>query len=86
MLLLAQVSVTQVLLLDVAPLSLGIETARGVITPLSEGVTGKNSSLDNNTVSGSLIWVDALVGLLDVEEVRHDLHDTGNMSGAGQSG
>jgi hypothetical protein len=35
--------------------------------------------LDNSTVGGSLIWVDALVGLLDVEEVRHDLHDTGNM-------
>jgi hypothetical protein len=34
LLLRAQVSVTQVLLLDVAPLSLGIETARGVITPL----------------------------------------------------
>jgi hypothetical protein len=35
--LLAQVSVTQVLLLDVAPLSLGIETARGVMTPLPLG-------------------------------------------------
>jgi hypothetical protein len=37
LLLLAQVSVTQVLLLDVAPLSLGIETARGVIMPLPLG-------------------------------------------------
>jgi hypothetical protein len=86
--LLAQVSVTQVLLLNVAPLWLGIETARGVMTrpSLSEGVTENNSSLDNSIVGGSLIWVDALVGPLVVEEVRHDLHDTGNVSGAGRIG
>jgi molecular chaperone DnaK (HSP70) len=35
--LLAQVLVTQVLLLDVTPLLLGIKTVRGVMTPLPLG-------------------------------------------------
>ena len=48
---------------------------------LLRGVTGKDSSLDGSTIGNSLIRVDALVGLLAVEEVGNKLDDTRNTSG-----
>ena len=41
-------------------------------------VTGEDGGLDGGTVCDSLIGVDALVGLLAIEEVRHELDNTGN--------
>lgn len=45
-------------------------------------VTAQDSSLDSGTVSDGLIGVDALVGLLAVEEVGDELDDAGNTGGA----
>jgi hypothetical protein len=49
---------------------------------LLRSVTGKDGSLDSGTVSDGLIGVDALVGLLAVEEVRDEFLDSGDTSGA----
>ena len=49
---------------------------------LLRSITGEDGSLDGGTVGDSLVGVDALVGLLAVEEVRDELHDTGDTSGA----
>jgi hypothetical protein len=46
------------------------------------GVSGKNGGLDSGTVGNSLVGVDALFGLLAVQEVGHELDDTGDTSGA----
>ena len=43
-------------------------------------VSGEDGGLDSGTVGNGLIWVDALVGLLAIEEVRNELGNTGNMS------
>jgi hypothetical protein len=51
------------------------------VLSLLRGVTRKNGSLDGSTIGNSLIRVDALVGLLAVEEVQNKLNDTGNMNG-----
>jgi hypothetical protein len=42
---------------------------------------GKDGSLDSSTIGNSLIRVDALVGLLAVEEVGNKFDDTGDTSG-----
>ena len=47
-------------------------------------VAGKDSSLDCSTVCDGLIGVDALVGLLAIEEVRHELDNTGDTGGTVQ--
>ena len=47
---------------------------------LLRGVTGENGCLDGGTIGNSLIGVDGLVWLLAVEEVRHELLDTGDTS------
>ena len=43
-------------------------------------ITRENSSLDSSTIGDRLVRVDALIGLLAVEEVRHELHDTWDTS------
>jgi hypothetical protein len=48
---------------------------------LLRGVTRENGGLDGSTVGDGLIGVDALVGLLSVEEVGDELDDTGNTGG-----
>jgi len=48
---------------------------------LFRSVARKNGGLDNGAIGNGLIGVDDLVGLLAVEEVRHELYDTGNTSG-----
>ncbi|KAH3659726.1 hypothetical protein OGATHE_005771 [Ogataea polymorpha] len=45
------------------------------------GLTGQDGTLDGSTVSNSLIWVDRLLELLTVEEVRQQLLDLWNSSG-----
>ena len=52
------------------------------VLSLLGGVSGKNGGLDSGTVGDSLVGVDALVGLLAVEEVGHELDDTGDTGGA----
>ena len=47
-----------------------------------EGITRKNGGLDGSTVSNEFVRVDALVGLLAVEEVGDKLDDTWDTSGA----
>ena len=62
---------------------LDTEGKRGdVEEELLGGVTGKNGGLDGGTVRDSLIGIDALVLLLAVGEVGHELHDTRDTSGA----
>ena len=46
------------------------------------GVTGENGGLDGRAVSNGFIGVDALVGLLAVEEVGDEPDDTRDTSGA----
>jgi hypothetical protein len=52
---------------------------------LLASVTGNNGSLDGSlngsTIGNSLVGVDALVGFLALEEVRHELDDTGDTRG-----
>lgn len=45
---------------------------------LLRGITAENGGLDSSTIGNGLVGVDALVGLLAVEEVRHELDDAGN--------
>ena len=47
---------------------------------LLRGVTRKDSSLDGSTIGNRPIRVDALVGLLAVEEVRNKFDNTRNTS------
>jgi len=47
-------------------------------------VAGKDSSLDCSTVCDGLVGVDALVGLLAIEEVRHEPDNTGDTGGTVQ--
>ena len=49
---------------------------------LLRSITGKDGSLNGGTIGNSLVGVDALVGLLAVEEVQHELHATVDMGGA----
>jgi len=49
-----------------------------LILHLLRSFSGKNGSLDSN----SLVRVGVLVGVLAVGEVRHELDDTGDTSGA----
>src|SRR5690606_2564043 len=49
---------------------------------LGRSVTRKDSSLDGSTVGDGLIWVDGLVWLLSVEEVRDELLDLWNTGGS----
>jgi NAD-specific glutamate dehydrogenase len=52
------------------------------ILSLLRGVTGgKDGSLDSSTIGDGLIRVDALLGLLAVEEVGNKLDDTRDTSG-----
>ena len=48
-------------------------TSRGSIL----NVARKNDSLDGSTVGDGLVRVDALVGFLAIEVIRHQLGDTG---------
>jgi hypothetical protein len=41
-------------------------------------VTQQDSRLHGNTAGDGFIWVDALVGLLAIEEVRNELDDAWN--------
>ena len=53
------------------------------ILGLLVGLSSEDATLDGSTVSDSLIWVDASVGFLAVEEVLDellDLRDTGGTS------
>ncbi|EEQ38695.1 heat shock protein SSB1 [Clavispora lusitaniae ATCC 42720] len=52
-----------------------------VLGVLRGGLTGQDSTLDSGTVSNSLIWVDGLLQLLTVEEVRQQLSDLWNSGG-----
>jgi len=47
---------------------------------LLRGVPGKNGSLDSGTIGNGLVGVGALVGLLAVEEVGHELDDTSGVT------
>jgi len=51
------------------------------VLSLLRGVTGKDGSLDGSTIGNGFVGVDALVGLLAVEEVGNKLDDTGDTSG-----
>jgi hypothetical protein len=45
---------------------------------LLRGLAGKDGSLDCGTIGNSLIRVDALVRLFDLEEVGNEFDDTGD--------
>jgi hypothetical protein len=45
-------------------------------------IAGEDGGLDSGTISNSLVRVDALVGLLAVEEVGHEFDDTGDTGGS----
>ena len=49
---------------------------------LFRGIAGQDGSLNCGAVGNSLIGVDALVGLLAVEEIGDELDDAGNTSGS----
>lgn len=44
-------------------------------------ISRQYSRLDSSTISDGLVRVDALVGLFAIEEIRHELDDTGNARG-----
>jgi hypothetical protein len=46
------------------------------------GIAGQDGSLDGGAVGNSLVRVDALVGLLAVEEIGDELDDAGNTGGS----
>ena len=50
------------------------------VLSLLRGVARKNGGLNGSTIRNGLVGVDALVGLLAVEEVRNKLDDTGDTS------
>ena len=49
----------------------------GVNPGLLGSVFGKNGDQDSSTIGDSLVRIDALVGLLAIEKVRHELDDMG---------
>ena len=44
-------------------------------------ISRQNGRLDSSTISNGLIRVDTLVGLFAIEEIGHELDDTGNARG-----
>ena len=52
------------------------------VLSLFRGIAGQDGSLDGGAVGNSLIRVDALVGLLAVEEIGDELDNAGNTGGS----